>query len=238
MFLKKNSFFSFFVGLYLIISLALPAYAITSTIQVTHTPYLSFVQVPESFQIPESGPFPVQILDNTIPTNYSDVLLPEKRYLTVQDTRGCGGFNLQVTASAFQPAPTPPNPSLNDGLRILTSTYDAQTGTEENGVKYYAAEEETYTGEKGIIAPLNTASTDFNNTAIFSAPPFDNGSNIMLTDTPVDIMQGELAAPLGRDGIMHLATTFALKIPKFYAPDDYYTTLTFTLTDATTGTCT
>lgn len=216
--------------------LPLPAAAITSTIQITSSPFLSFITVPDSFRITVDAPTSPQAVTYT--SDLSTGALQPERYIEVQDTRACGGFNLQMEASAFLPAPTPPNTSLNENFRVITSVYDPAEGIEENGIKYFGFDPNPYAGATGVIAPLNTTSTDFADASIFTSAPFNTGMNILTANTPVDVMQGSLTAPNGRDGIVHTSMSFHLIIPKFTAPNDYYSTLTYTLTDATTGTCT
>lgn len=212
--------------------LPLTASAITSTIQVTSSPFLSFVDTVDSFRITTNAPVFSADMEYTGDLSAQD--LPPERYITIQDTRGSGGFNLQIQASEFQPAQTSPNPSLNNNFRIITSTNDAFAGTEENGIKYAGDGIDPYTGQTGIIAPLNTISTNFADPTLFTSSPFDGGINILTTDTPIDIMQGTLSAANGRNGLIHLSVSFYLLIPKFQAPGEYYSTLTYTLTDATT----
>lgn len=215
--------------------------ALTATVKITKTPHLAFYQIPESYRITSTQTPPTT--DTELTSDQSNQDLPESRYLTIQDTRNCGGFTLQVSASEFQPSPTSPNPSLNNGFRIITSTNDAisganvETDSSYPGVKYYGENGTNFIGTKQITAPLNVTTTNFADPTLFTQAPFNNGSNILTANTPIDIMQGGLTAPAGRKGLMHLSLSYYLKIPKFTAPNNYYTTLTYTLIDNTSGSC-
>jgi hypothetical protein len=211
--------------------------AISTTIQITRAPFLSFINIPDSITLIENQPVPVQ---DTVFISDSNVappaVLPTSRYLTVQDTRNSGGLKLQIEAAAFYPPPVPPNTSLNNNFRIITSTADAVSGvnvTELAGIKYYGEDSNNFVGPANIVAPLNTAVTNFTDPSIYTQAPFNDGRNILLAETPVDLMQGCLPSSQGRSGLMHLSTSFYLMIPKFTAPNDYYTTLTYTLMDDT-----
>jgi hypothetical protein len=219
-----------------------PTLAIDSTIQITRSPFLSFVQIPSSFSIAPAMSVPVS---DTAVLSDSGASLPSSRYLTIQDTRNSGGLSLQVEASSFLPAPVSPNPLLNNNFRMITSTADAITGTNVqtiNGIKYYGENRDAFAGPTNIVTPLNSSASDFSNPAIFTDstfftnPAYFTGyGNILEPGIPLDLMQGCLNSG-GRNGFMHLSTSFHLIIPKFIAPNDYYTTLTYTLMD-NTGTC-
>jgi len=219
--------------------------ALTSTIKITRSPYLAFNTIPTPFNISnnQSSTVTVPTTDTQLTSNQSSQPLPETNYLTVQDTRGCGGFNLQVSANAFTPAPTAPNTSLNNDFRIITSTNDNITGTNVEtdasnpGIKYYGEDDTTFTGTKGIVAPLNITTTNFADPTLFTSAPFNTGSNILTPNTQIDLMQGGLTAPNGRNGLMHLSLSYYITIPKFTIPNTYYSTITYTLTDNTSGSC-
>lgn len=215
--------------------------ALTSTIQVTHSPHLSFADIPDSINLTNNITPP--ITDTELTTDESSQPLPETNYITVQDTRNCGGFNLQISADAFSPAPTAPNTSLNNDFRIITSTNDDITGANVEtdasnpGIKYYGENGATFQGSKGIVAPLNVTTTNFADPTLFTSAPFNTGSNILTQGTQIDLMQGGLTAPAGRNGLMHQSISYYIKIPKFTVPTQHYTTITYTLTDNTSGSC-
>ena len=215
------------------------ASALTSTIKITRSPYLAFTQIPSPLNLTTSTP----TTDKQLTSDQSSQQLPEDRYITIQDTRGCGGFNLQISADAFTPTPTAPNTSLNTDFRIITSTNDNITGTNVEtdssnpGIKYYGEDNTTFSGTKGIVAPLNVTTTNFADPTLFTSAPFNTGSNILTAGTQIDLMQGGLTAPSGRNGLIHLSTSYYITIPKFTIPNNYYTTITYTLTDNTSGSC-
>lgn len=200
------------------------ALAATSTITVTSTPLLSFANVPDPLSM---GSISVPLADTEL-TSDSDGILPSSRYLVIEDTRGCGGLNLQLQADNFTPSTTP---ELKNELRVITSTADFIDGVVVNGVKYYSG----FAGDQTITAPLNAPGINFSDPTLFTDPPFDTVDNTL--DTPLDLLQGNLNAPTGRTGYMQINTVFYLLVPKLTVPNDYYTTLTFTLSDDTTGSC-
>lgn len=196
------------------------AFAATSSIIVTSSPYISFVDIPNSISL---GILPVPTADTNLLSD-SDGQLPSSRHLTIVDNRGCGGINLQVQANSFTPASTQVIP---DNLLVVTSTNTAETGTDVNNIKYLSG----FTGDQTATAPLNTASTTFSDPATFTAV-----SNNSL-EVARDIIDGTLTAPTGRTGQMHVGMSFYLSIPKYTTPGDYYTMLTYTLSDDTSGSC-
>lgn len=191
------------------------AFAATSTVTVTSTPFLSFSDVPDPVSL---GTLTVPIADTELTTD-SDGNLPAGRHLTIQDTRGDGGLNLQIQADAFTPAA---QLSRND-LLVVTSTNDQLSETVVNNVEYISG----FTGDQTITAPLNTSSTTFSDPATYTAV-----SNNSL-DVARDLLQGQLSSGTGRTGEMHVSVSFYLMVPKLTIPNEYYTTLTFTLSDDT-----
>lgn len=200
------------------------AFAATSTITITSTPFLSFIDIPDSVQVHS---ITVPTVDTEI-TSDSDGFLSSPRFLRIQDTRGCGGLNLQAQADDFTPATTP---EMKNELRLVTSTTDFVDAVVVGGVKYFAG----FTGDQGITTPLNVAGPNFSDPTLFTGAPFDTVDNTL--DSPLDLMQGNLTAPTGRSGAMQIDLSYYLLIPKYTPPNNYYTTLTFTLSDDTTGVC-
>lgn len=196
------------------------SYAATSTITVTSTPYLSFIDVPDSIEI---GDLITPTSDTALFSDSNGINLPSSRHLTIRDTRGCGGLNLQLQADSFTPSSTQIIPN---NLRVVTTTADQESGTVVSNVEYLSG----YTGDQTITAPLEAGSTDFGTSTTFT-------SKTNSLETARDLLQGNLTAPTGRDGQIHISTSFYLLVPKLTIPNDYYTTLTYTLSDDTTGTC-
>ncbi|MBD3327749.1 hypothetical protein GF340_00420 [Candidatus Peregrinibacteria bacterium] len=196
-----------------------------TTITITRNEFFSFVQTPANIKINHPAGGAVDIYDQTYFSNDNGEY-PLDRQLIVRDTRNCGGFNVTLTANPFNDVTT-----LNNGLRVVTHSQSSLAGNEMNGVKYI----DGYTGDQNIIAPLNHSSGSFAIASTFTDPPFDTVDNVL--DGPVDIMQAGLTAPDGHNGEMALGLAYAFTIPKYTPPNTYFTLLTFTLTDDTTGTC-
>jgi hypothetical protein len=195
-------------------------FAATSTITITSTPFLSFNDIPDSFQI---GSLTVPTVNTSLYSDSDGINLPASRHLTIKDSRKCGGLNLQLQADTFLPFQTP---DLRNTLRVVTTTADQLQGTVVNNVEYL----EGFSGDQAIIAPLEAGSTNFGKASTFTS--LNNTLN-----TPIDLLQGKLNAPAGRDGEIHISVSFYLEIPKLYIPNSYHTTLTYTLSDDTIGTC-
>lgn len=198
------------------------AHGATSGVIVEYIPYLSFQNIPDSFIL---GSTSVPIADTSFMSDSGDTL-PVSRHLTVVDNRDCGGFNLLLSASNFSVSPT-----LNNSFRVVTSTQDAISESVVSGVKYYTG----FSGAQTVAAPLNVTTSEFNDIALFTDAPFDTTDNIL--NEPIDVLQAPLTAPNGRVGTMHVSMSFALTVPKLTIPGNNYTTLTFTLSDDTSGTC-
>lgn len=195
------------------------AFAATSTITITSTPFLSFSDIPDALSVGSLG---VPTVDTEV-TSDADGNLPVTRHLTIQDTRGCGGLNLQLQASAYTPAAQ----LSRNNLRVITSTNDQLSEAVVGNVEYIAG----FAGDQTITPPLNTASTTFSDPNIYTAV-----ANNSL-DVARDLLQGNLTSPTGRTGEIHVSLSFYQLVPKLTIPNDYYTTLTFTLSDDTTGVC-
>ncbi|HLG26000.1 MAG TPA: hypothetical protein VI588_04440 [Candidatus Gracilibacteria bacterium] len=199
-----------------------PVHGAISTIVITQIPFISFNDIPDSFLIAQMS---VPTSSQTV-TSDPDGSLGSERFLTIRDTRNCGGLNLQLDTSAFSPTA-----GLNSGLRTVTSAADLIDGVVENGVKYLSG----FAGTQGITAPLNVNDTTFSDPALFTDPPFNTVDNIL--NGPVDLLQGPLTAPAGRNGYIHIDLSFSLDVPAYTIPGVHYTTLTYTLADDTAGTC-
>lgn len=195
------------------------AFAATSTVTVTSTPFLSFTDVPDPLSI---GSLVTPTADTEL-TSDADGNLPAARHLTIQDTRGCGGLNLQLQADAYTPA----GQLSRNNLLVVSSTNDQLSEPVVGNVEYITG----FSGDQTITAPLNTASTTFSDPNTYTA--ISNNS----LDVARDLLQGNLNAPTGRTGEMHISLSFYQLVPKLTIPNDYYTTLTFTLSDDTTGVC-
>ncbi|MBU0668455.1 hypothetical protein KJ835_05040, partial [Patescibacteria group bacterium] len=198
--------------------------AATSTIVVTSTPFLSFTDIPDSISI---GTLTVPIADTALVSD-TDGNLPVERHLTISDTRGCGGLTLQIQAAAFTPASTQIIPA---DIRVVTSTNDQLNETVIGNVEYISG----FAGDQTITAPRSVASTTFSDSTLFTNAPFDTVDNTLTG--AINLLDGDLTAPAGRTGQMHVSTSFYLLVPKLTLPDRYYTTLTYTLSDNTIGVC-
>lgn len=230
----KLKFFISLSFLAFITSLLLPSIVFgqqSSEIYVSRTPFLSFVDTPDSINF---GTTSTPIATTSL---FSDtgVSLENSRLLQISDTRDCGGFNLQVEAAAFSPGGT--NAVSNGNLYVVSSSSLASppAGTEINNIIYVNG----FSGDQNTIAPVNTTfsatCTSFNQIETFTDPTCMAGTNTL--NAPVDILQGSLTAPSGRDGDMAVGTSFLLQINPFTIPAQYTSTITYTLTDATTGIC-
>lgn len=202
------------------------AFAATSTIVITSTPLLAFNDIPDSGAIDS---ITVPTSDQEV-TSDNDGQLASSKYLEVRDTRGCGGFSLTLGADTFLPLTSP---ELRDNLRVITNEDDAATGSSSGGVKYLTG----FTGTQGVTAPLNVNSTTYTDPNLFTDSPFDVTDNIL--DNTLTLLGGNLTAPGGRTGTMHIGLSFYIIVPKYFPPNatPYYTTLTYTLADDTTGSC-
>lgn len=204
-------------------------YGATSTITISSTSYLSFSEIPKTF-ILNSTPLTVPTSDQIMTSDTGDKLEPAKA-LTVMDNRNCGGFNLTMQASNFEPSAS----NLNDNFRVITSpktTKYTNNVLTENGVNYL----DGFTGIKNMEAPLNVETADFS-----AAGNFTSFGNTNTLNKTITLLSGPLTAPDGRNGEMNINLSFYISISKYQPPpsvgDQYYSTLTFTLSDATTGTC-
>lgn len=196
-----------------------------TNITITRNEFFSFVQTPANIKINHPAGGTVNIVDQTYFSNDNGEF-PLDRQLIIRDTRNCGGFNVTLNAAPFNDEPT-----LNNGLRVVTHPASSLPGTIVDGVKYL----DGYSGDQSIITPVFLSNAGFAVENFYTDPPFDTVDNVL--DGPVDIMQAGLTAPDGHNGEMALGLAYAFTIPKYTPPNTYFTLLTFTLTDDTTGTC-
>lgn len=239
--LKKSraAYFSALSTLAFFANLFLPSLTFGQTdisIDVTRTPFLSFLALPESFSF---GSVTSSITDTHLFSD-SDGGLPMAQVLMVRDTRGSGGFSLQAVASGpFVASGAPSNTIPATNLRMVTSTSlgVALDASAFNGVGYLSGFIGTpdNTTVQNIVAPLNATSNAFG-----TVTPFDEVENLPADnnlDTPVVLMDGCLTAAEGRVGTMFFGTSETLLVPKYQQPGSYTTTITYTLTDNTPASC-
>jgi hypothetical protein len=188
----------------------------------------------------------------TIPTryNFGTITVPSKRtptftnstvdvwnggIISVQDTRGTGGFTVTISANGnFSDGGSNTilvsNTAPNDNLRIVTAPPDFSIGTTQNGVSYGNG----FSGPMTVSAPINVAmhgGNTFGQESTFLGVT----NNVLDTDVPVVVFDGTLSSTVdGRVGLMETGSAGMLYIPAYQAPGRYSTTLTWTLTDSTT----
>jgi len=211
------------------------SFAAESTITISSTSYLAFSEIPSSFVI-NTSPLEVPIADSTLFSDSAGAL-PETRSLTVDDNRNSGGFLLQLDAAAFQPTLST---DLRNQLYMVTSAESTKYGAETpvNGVVYLPADgESAFIGSQTVSAPIDVIPTT--NTAFDTDTTFTAVSGNIL-NTTVDVLNGCLTGG-GRKGKMNVHTSYMVVVPKYTPPpnsgDYYYSTITFTLSDYTPGSC-
>ncbi len=137
--------------------------------------------------------------------------------------------------SEFLPAPA--TDFINNMRIVTTGVSELYSGeTPVGGVVYLPADGETaFIGGQSVSAPLNSATTNFSDQATFTAV----SGNVL--NTTVDVLDGCLTSG-GRKGKMNVHTAYSLVVPKYTVPpatgDQYYSTLTYTLSDNTPVSCT
>jgi len=222
----------------------------TSSITITRQPFIFFSNVPDSVLLPDPNDpgdttTTVPIIDTAVLSNPTvtgddqtgDEYLPSNKWLTIQDNRACGGFNLQATAESFTSnGDTIPN----TGFYIAsTNTIPAfEVGNRINGILY----ESSFIGDQNITAPQDVASPPDTGTADFSTTTTFTGLTGNTLDGTVDLMLGPInvTAPVdpateGRDGKMAIGVSYYINLPKYQNPGEYKSKVTYTITDATTG---
>jgi len=204
-----------------------------STVNVDRVGSLSFFAIPSNFDfgtITTPGARTPEFSDPTVVSSN----LPIGKRLTVEDTRGAGGFTVTLSANDnFLDGGTNTilisNTAPNDNLRIVTSPFlPGISGTTTNGVIY----ETGFSGPSTVNALVNTLTNDFSQESTFT----NVSNNILDTSTPVVVLDGTLtlASGDGRVGLMTTGTSSMLYIPAFQGAGQYTTTLTWTLSDSTT----
>ncbi len=204
-----------------------------SNIDISRTPYLSFVDLPESFAFNNIS-VPINdtgiVSDATINLSTPGAVLPPERVISISDTRASGGFNLQVTATDFSGGSS----SIpNSGFRLVSSSaITLGVGdTVNNNVVYMNG----FSGQQGLIAPLAVSATaDFSDTTTFTSGAYAATNTL---DGTVDLLQGCLTEAQGRNGEVGLGISYYLEVPKLTPPEDYNSTLTYTITDTTENPC-
>lgn len=245
--MKLKQFFLALTLLFLVPSLTLGA---TSGITITRQPFIFFANVPSSALLPDpSNPaetsISVPIVDTNIFSNPTvtgdpgtgEEFLPANKWLTVQDNRACGGFNLQATAESFTSGgETVPNTGFY--LATTNAFPNTEIGTRLNGIFYYDQflGNQTVTAPQDVTTPPNTGTADFSTASTFTGL---TGNTLNGT---VDLMLGSInvEAPIdplteGRDGQMAIGVAYYLNLPKYTLPGEYKSKVTYTILDATTG---
>ncbi|MFO0780827.1 MAG: WxL domain-containing protein [Candidatus Gracilibacteria bacterium] len=203
-----------------------------STVSVNRAGSLSFTSIPSSFD------FGVNAVPSQRTAAFSDGgvtsgNLPSNKKITIQDTRGEGGFMVTISANGpFHDENNThelaiSNTSPNDNLRVVTTqSFDGAAGTTTGGMVY----ENGFVGDQTVVARIATAATNFGDETTFSSV----SNNILDTQIPVDVFDGTLPASSGRIGRVSAAAAAMLYIPPLQASGQYVTTLTWTLSDSTT----
>jgi len=203
-----------------------------SSVTVGRTPYLSFVEIPDSFAFSTTATAgaPHHVF------NTPDGPMGEGKFLAVQDTRNSGGFIVQAQTTNFTSGGNTINASA---LRtVSTSSLSYSPGSTIVGNVHY------YTGYAGtpdvpttqtVTAPVNAIGTDFSQAATFDEVQSRPENNAL--DTPVDILSGCLTAAQGRIGTMGVGLAFDLSVPAYAVPGSYDSTITYTIIDYTEDPC-
>lgn len=216
-------------------SYAVMAQSNQSSINITRTGTMSFVTVPTTLDFGSASIPSEKTPIFTDPVLGGSGNLPVERLLTVEDAREEGGFIVTLSANADftnETSDTIPISATapNDNLRIVTTPLvEGPVGTTTNGVVYL----DVFSGPETVTANINTGASgtnDFGTTSTFTSV----SNNILDTTTPVEVLNGTLAATDGRLGHMAVGVAGMLYIPAYQATGSYSTTLTWTLTDSTT----
>lgn len=203
-----------------------------STVSINRTGSLSFDTIPTSFDFGAMA-VPTQRTATFSDPTVTAGSLPASKKITIQDTRGQGGFMVTLSANGnfldnINGVATIPvsNASPNDNLRIVTSPlFTGATGVTTNGIVY----EPGFGGPQTITAEVGTASNNFADANTF----LNVSNNVLDTTVPVDVIDATLPGTDGRIGLMSTGVSAMLYIPAFQATGAYATTLTWTLSDST-----
>lgn len=203
-----------------------------STVSVNRSGSLSFTSIPSSFD------FGVNVVPSQRTAAFSDGgitagNLPANKKITIQDTRGEGGFIVTISANGpFHDENNTrtlaiSNTSPNDNLRMVTTpAFDGAAGTTTGGLVY----ENGFIGDQTVVGRINTAAINFGDETTFT----NVSNNVLDTQVPVDVFDGTLPANSGRIGKLSAAAAAMLYIPALQGSGQYFTTLTWTLSDSTT----
>jgi hypothetical protein len=203
-----------------------------SSITVERTPYLSFIEIPDSFSFSTTatGGNAHHVF------NTPDGAISTGKFLAVSDTRNSGGFVVQTQSTDFTSGA---NSISAANLRVVsTSSLAYSPGSIVVGDIHY------YTGFSGtpnlaetqtVKAPVNASGTNFSQAATFDEVQNRPENNTL--NTPVDIMSGCLTAGQGRIGTMGVGMAFDLLIPPYAFPGTYNSTITYTIIDYTEDPC-
>jgi len=163
--------------------------------------------------------------------NDATYILDSNDYVTVTDTRGSSGFNLQVQAAfaGFTDGASHYLPLQN----FWVATTAASTGgTQIDGVEYTGSDITPET----ILAPVDTSGNSLLDAASFTNFGSSLGSGSTFTapgdPVPIDLMLGGVTGA-GRVGAFKQNVNYYLGIPIGQPIGTYNVTLTFTVTDAT-----
>lgn len=232
--MKKNK--KLIIGSFIALSLNLMFSCIalgqsnTSTVNVNRAGSLSFISVPASFDFGTSASSTMRTPAFSDPTVTAGTL-PNSKKLTIQDTRGSGGFTVNVavlddftngTGGIIPVSNTPPN----DNFRIVSSgNITGVTGTVVNGVTY----ENGFVGPQNITALVNTTSNNFSLANTFTSVP----NNVLDKLSPTDILSNTLPSTQGSIGQVDIAVSSMLYVQASQQPGVYSTVMVWTLQDST-----
>lgn len=184
------------------------------------------VTAPDDFTFPAAA-----AEDQSFSQDDPGYVLNTNDVVTVSDTRGSGGFNLQVQADSA---------GFNDGAghflplqNLYVATKAATTsGSPVNGVEYSGL----LTSPQNIVAYQDTTAL-FTNPLSFTTCGSGLGTGGTLitagTPSPIDLMLGGLSSG-GRNGDFKQNVNYYLDIPSGAFSGSYTVTLTYTVTDDTT----
>jgi hypothetical protein len=216
-----------------------------STIVITRTPFLTMADIPTSFAF-NGGPETQEsqeVIRSSSETqeafsNANGALPAGTSTIAVRDTRNSGGFNLQVQATNFVSAQNPTDIIEASNLRavitpVITPVPDATLIENVYYLTGYAGNPTdgvTQTVRAGIVA----VGTNFS-----SLDTFDEVESRLYNrfNTPIEIFSACLSASQGRVGTMATGIAYALHIPPYTAPGNYYATITYTIMDDTQDSC-
>lgn len=201
---------------------------------------LTFNNIPDSFTFGTVTEGAIQdVFNNTTPPDVNEPAVADE--ITIFDDRGsgdcngggCGGFIVDVTTDGTFTNGTDTIPLTN--LYVVTSLDPLDDNNspppvnEEAGVTYSVSIPSSL---RTVEAPayVNVNSANLTNRSTYTGI----GAAGQFGSSPLVIMDGTLAATLGRNGTMSLFTNFHLRIDAPQEDGDYYVILTYTLSDSST----